>query len=162
MLTRLPEISLRPVRIEDCHIIWEWANNFDIRQASFNENLIDWETHIKWFKNKLRDPHCYYWIGLNSDKKSVGQIRFDLDPKTHEAVVSISISPQFQGRKYGQVLLEEASDILFKKTSAVCIKAFVKLKNQRSAHVFKKAGFHEFSKAIINGCPSFIYMKSKQ
>ena len=46
-------INLREARIEDMMIYFEWANDKEVRQNSFNQNSITLAEHKRWFSNKI-------------------------------------------------------------------------------------------------------------
>lgn len=155
------KVMLRPVQKSDCQLLWEWANNTNIRAVSFSSDPIPWETHLKWFTAKIQDPYCYYLIGIDKDEHPIGQVRFDLDKETQEAEISLSVAPELQGFGYGIALIKSASDLLFHQTSVKIIKAFIKSENSRSIRAFEKAGFYKVADTVIEGCPSLHYEKSR-
>ena len=37
----------------DIKVLFDWANDLDVRQNALNSQLITWEGHEKWFQNRL-------------------------------------------------------------------------------------------------------------
>jgi len=48
-------LSLRKVIDTDESILFNWANDPDVRKWSFNQNFITSNEHRTWFKQKLND-----------------------------------------------------------------------------------------------------------
>ena len=47
------ELQLRQLRETDCQLLFSWANDPDVRSASFHSAPVQWEEHRQWFKQKL-------------------------------------------------------------------------------------------------------------
>jgi len=142
-------LRLRPVREEDSKILWEWANDPDVRAVSFSPEPIPWEQHVKWFKSKLNDPRCIFYIAVNSDDVPMGQIRYDTED--NKAVVSISMDRKLRGKGYGSRLIGLASRRLFGVSNVDTINAYVKQGNEASVGSFVKAGFREMGTKMMHG-----------
>ena len=69
-------IYLRPADREDAQIILEWRNDKQTRENSFSKDVIDSDTHLKWFEAKLADADCFLYILMDEDER-VGHIRID-------------------------------------------------------------------------------------
>lgn len=155
-------VCFRLVQKNDCQMLWEWSNHYSIRQASFSTEPIIWESHVHWFNQKMQDPCCFYWIAINEDNIPIGQVRFDLEKiMAEEAIISVSVAPEYQGSGYGKSLIKSAICELFIKTSIQHVKAFVKIENIRSIYTFEKVGFYKVAEKRIKGQPSFVYFKSR-
>jgi RimJ/RimL family protein N-acetyltransferase len=135
-------IKLRLVSDEDCRLIWQWANDPDVRVVSFSEDSITYENHVKWFETKLNNPNCYFYIAVNREHAPIGQVRFDL--KGNQATISISLSRKFRGQGYGSKIIELGSQKIFEVSNVDVIHAYVKKENVISLKVFQKAGFMVF------------------
>jgi len=142
-------LRLRRVGKDNCRLLWEWANDPDVRAVSFSSEPIPWEQHVKWFNSKLNDPRCIFYIAVNSDDVPVGQIRYDTED--NKAVVSISIDRKFRGKGYGSRLVWLASRRLFDVSNVDTIHAYVKQGNEASVGTFVKAGFREVETGMIHG-----------
>jgi UDP-2,4-diacetamido-2,4,6-trideoxy-beta-L-altropyranose hydrolase len=143
-------IRLRPVQADDCRLLWEWANDPDVRQASFSSAPIPWEQHTHWFTSKIASPKCILYIALSDNNTPIGQVRYDIDGD--EAVISISLAHQFRRQGYGSYILQKASQQLFECTPVHTIHAYVKQDNQASARAFVKAGYEEQGVTMMHGC----------
>ncbi|NER37085.1 MAG: UDP-2,4-diacetamido-2,4,6-trideoxy-beta-L-altropyranose hydrolase [Oscillatoria sp. SIO1A7] len=143
-------LRLRSVRNEDCGLLWKWANEPDVRAASFSSEPISWETHVQWLGSKLRDPNCIFYIAVNREDVPIGQIRYDLE-RNREAVVSICIGSKFRNRGYGSQIIAIACQKLFNVAKSERISAYIKPGNQASRRAFVKAGFQEVGTRLMRG-----------
>ncbi len=141
-------LTLQPVTSEDSTLIWSWANDPIVRAVSFSTLEIPWESHTKWFANKLADPHCFLYLALNNQHHPIGQARYDVEGE--EGVISISIAPEFRGYGYGTQLIQQATQMFFTESGIKIALAYIKKQNKASIHAFTKAGFQEADPAIID------------
>jgi len=134
-------LRLRRVCEDDCSLLWEWANDPDVRAVSFSAEPIPWEHHVQWFKSKLNDPNCFFYVALDSEGVPVGQVRYDIDG--NQTVIAVSIDQKFCGKGYGSAAIWLASQELFGASNIDMIHAYVKRGNEASARAFMKAGFRD-------------------
>src|SRR6266849_8648348 len=132
-------MRLRPVQADDCRLLWEWANDPDVRQVSFSSAPILWEQHVRWFTAKMASSNCIMYIAVSDDNTPIGQVRYDRDGD--EATISVSLARQFRGQGYGSCLLQKAAQQLFTSAPVQTLHAYVKQDNVASARAFAKAGF---------------------
>lgn len=145
-------LRLRPVRLEDCQLLWQWSNEPVVRAASFNSEPISWEAHIEWFNSKLNNPDWYCYIFYNEKGLPIGQVR--VDTMGYEAEISISISSDFHGSGYGAEAIHLASEQLFRDTAVKRINAYIKQENTASILAFTKANYKEIGVEIVKGHPA--------
>lgn len=132
------EFEIKLATIEDEKDIFDLSNDDLVRANSFNQNKIKWEDHKNWFRTKLNDDNCIFYVVRNNDNL-VAQIRFDKSEQ--ETKISISISPSFRGRGIGVNLLKESSQKVIKEEKIKKIVAYVKNENVASKNIFEKAGY---------------------
>ena len=142
-------VRLRLATLDDCRMVWEWANEPAVRAASFNSNPIEWDDHVGWFKGKLQTPSCLYYIALNHMGLPIGQVRFDT--KGDKAEINISIGSGFRGCGFGPETIRTASERLFCQTQVTRINANIKPENRASIHAFAKAGYKEVGVRLVKG-----------
>jgi UDP-2,4-diacetamido-2,4,6-trideoxy-beta-L-altropyranose hydrolase len=142
-------LRLRPVRQKDCRLLWEWANDPVVRAASFSSEFIPWEDHESWFRTKLSDPTCHYFILLSEEGIPIGQVRFDTSGD--EAEGNVSIAPDFRGRGYGALGIRIASERLFRETAVSRIYAHIKPDNNASIQAFTEAGYKTTGTKVVKG-----------
>jgi UDP-2,4-diacetamido-2,4,6-trideoxy-beta-L-altropyranose hydrolase len=140
---------LREAEEGDCCIVWEWANDPVVRQASFHPAPILWEDHELWFSRKVSDPDCLMFIAIDREDRSIGQIRFDLAGRVAE--VDLSIDGRFRGRGLGTHLLQAGLSTLRRKGRTGIVKGYVKTGNLPSIRSFEDAGFISLGTAEVQG-----------
>jgi UDP-2,4-diacetamido-2,4,6-trideoxy-beta-L-altropyranose hydrolase len=142
-------IRIRPVRAIDCRMVWEWANDPEVRAASFSTTPISWESHETWFQARLKDPQYRFYIALDADDVPVGQVRFGLQGE--EATISVSVGKLYRSQGYGPILIHLGCDQLFAETSVKLVQAYIKPENPPSLKVFLKAGFTQAGPVMVHG-----------
>jgi UDP-2,4-diacetamido-2,4,6-trideoxy-beta-L-altropyranose hydrolase len=142
-------VRLRKALEEDCRLLWEWANDPEVRRVSFSSAAIPWEDHVRWFRSKLNNPDCILFIATNGGETPIGEIRYDLEGE--EAVVSIIVDSKIRGKGYGSNLILLSARELFATTAITTIHAYVKCENEPSVRAFENAGFGPVSTTAIGG-----------
>jgi RimJ/RimL family protein N-acetyltransferase len=133
------EISLNSATLSDLEVTYKWVNDKQIRRYSFNKYKVTIEEHENWFKQKLNDPDCLYFIAVHNDN-IIGSLRFDI--KKNIATLSYLVSPNFHGNGYGTKILSLGIDKLLRvKKNIRKIVGFVMPKNLASVHIFEKLLF---------------------
>lgn len=145
-LNQSATICLRLVSHLDIELLWEWANDPDTRQNSFDSAKIPWEEHSAWCQKKLSDADCRLWIASNGGSAPVGCVRFDC--KESEATISLTVAPSARGKGYGTKIIQQACDRLFADSPLHLIHAYIKPNNLASVKVFEAAGFRYDSDAV--------------
>jgi len=149
-------MKIRYAKPEDCQLIWEWANDSNTRAVSFSSEPIPWESHVKWFSEKMRDSNCMFFIALDANDFPIGQIRYEVDGT--EATVSVALAPSQRGKGYGTQIIQMASKKVFDCISIGIIHAYIKPDNTTSIRAFAKAGFSMGSIIEIHGNPAFDFI----
>jgi RimJ/RimL family protein N-acetyltransferase len=134
-------LTLRRAGGADCRLIWEWANDPEVRAVSFSPDPIPWEDHIRWYEAKWRDRNCFFYVATSSNGNLIGQIRFDKNE--YEGVVSVSLAPALRGKGYGSALITQGVEKFFAESSANLVHAYIRINNQSSVRAFEKAGFSD-------------------
>lgn len=151
-------LSFRKANIDDLELYFDWANDVVVREHSYNSDIIDFESHSKWFKAKLTDNSCLMLLFDNEEFVSIGQIRIQKQ-NDQESLIGISIDVKFRGQGYAKEMLQIASDYFLVLNPTSIINAFIKEENHSSKYAFEKAGF-EFTKNLnYEGINSFHYIK---
>lgn len=145
-------LRLRKVQAEDCELLFAWANDPEVRASSFSSDVIPWERHQEWFREKMADPHALLYAVIDPNNSPVGQVRYDIDGP--RALVSISLGAGFRGKGYGGKCLLLAVEELFRSTSATLIDAYVKPANESSLRMFLNAGFQRQQDTSFAGQPA--------
>ena len=134
-------LSPRKVNLNDARLIFNWANDPEVRNNSFNTNEIVWDEHVKWFHKKIQTDSV--WLILEKQNKPVGVIRFDKGDSSY--ILNYSIAKEFRGFGYGKKIVELGIENLVNQKKEInTIEAHVKLNNQASQKIFHSLGFEKF------------------
>ncbi|MFW2501332.1 GNAT family N-acetyltransferase [Clostridium diolis] len=139
------EITLERISKEDCDLLFNWANDTEVRKNSFNSDKILYENHIKWFNNKINSDKCSIFI-LKENRISVGQVRIDIENST--VIISYSIDKNYRGKGLSVILLSLLEEKI--RNNNINIKkmvGLVKFDNVASQKAFEAL---KFDKKICN------------
>lgn len=151
-------LTFRKATIADTNLYFDWANDPDVREQSYNSNPINVESHEKWFNSKLKEDSCFMLVFQNEDNLNIGQVRIQKEDK-NEALIGISVAREHRGKSYARKMLQIASDYFLDSNKGYKINAFIKKENSSSKYVFEKAGFKLENEIIYENFPSFHYVK---
>lgn len=148
-------LGLRPLRNEDRRLLWQWANDLEVRAASFSADPISWETHTAWFDEKLRSAQGsaaknIILIAEDEEANPVGQIRFDARPDG-EWEVDVSLAKSMRGRGLGSDLIESGLRELAVRGGRTRVHALVKPENVASVRSFERAAFRNAGMHQVRG-----------
>jgi len=143
-------LNIRRASSADCKLLWEWANDPEVRSASFSSQYISWNEHVAWFTRKMSDPNCHLYLIMSENSEAIGQVRFELE-RPDLAVVSISMAKDKRSRGYGTQALELALKQFNNLTDVRQVIAYVKPDNSRSIRTFEKAGFAKAVERSVKG-----------
>lgn len=160
MLVNGQRLRLRRVRDDDCRLLWQWANDPEVRKVAFSVAYIPWEDHLRWFAHKKSDLHCLHFIAVDDQDRPVGQVRFDIK-EGDNAEIDVSIAKEKRGSGYGKLILELAAKELFRTTTVRAIDSFIKIDNIRSIKAFEKAKYKRIGPLTIQGEPSVHYVMER-
>lgn len=131
----IDNFKIRLVSVEDSKILFDWANDEDVRKNAFNTEKIKWENHQEWFGSKMEFSETIIFI-LEMNDVPVGQIRFDYDNVNKYWLLDYSIDKTQRGLGLGSLLINYSI-----KQVKGDIRAFVKTENISSCKVFEKNNF---------------------
>ncbi len=151
--------ELREVLEKDCEAIWQWVNDPETRSLSFSLASISWEDHQKWFKSKLNDTSCCFYIAQSNSGMPLGVVRFDI--KGIRATVSVNIAPAFRGKGYGSKVIALGSKKIMHDRCISYLDAMVRPENKASFRAFQKAGYKKkgFAEILEKRSIHLIYQK---
>ena len=142
-------ITIRAVTENDCSLLWQWANDNDVRRSAFNTDLIAWTDHCHWFKKSLTNKNRFIYIGNNEANSPVGQVRFDIVNKMAE--IDFSIDKKFRGSGFGKELLKLGIGRVVQETNVQALCAEIKVSNLKSLNCFKDSFFEFQGEVDIDG-----------
>jgi len=128
--------KLRRVDEKDMELLFEWANDEDVRSNSINTKKIILDEHKKWFEKKIGSSQCVMFI-LETEGQPAGQARFDFDNIEQGWKIDYSVAKKFRGRGLAKILLSEAMQL----HNQFPVVGYVKENNKRSSAVFISLGF---------------------
>lgn len=143
------EIELRRTTQNDCHFLWQLANDVQTRQASFDNASIPLEAHVEWFASKMADPNAILYTATDAVGTPLGYTRFQRDRDA--ATISLSLTKEHRGRGLGRTLLLLSCERLFAETDVLKIDAYVKPDNEASLKLFSSAGFTQHGRDSVCG-----------
>ena len=132
-------LILRNANEGDCDLLFEWVNDSEVRQMSFNSNTIAYDEHKNWFYNKLCSSLIHMFI-ICVDEKPVGQIRIVIE--NNEGIISFSIANDYRGQGYGSRALQHIINKVKEKELKIDkLVGKVKYGNMQSQKAFERAGY---------------------
>ena len=102
-MNKMNDIYLRKADYRDLDLLFIWANDETVRENAFNTQMIKFEEHVQWFKEKIISDRCMIYIYCQGDTP-IGQGRIDIDGA--EGIISYSIDKSYRFRGHGRILLE--------------------------------------------------------
>ena len=153
-------LVLRRVEESDCLLLWEWANEPEVRSASFSSMPIAWDEHRDWFTKKLGDERILMLIASDEQGVPLGQVRFE-PTNDREAEIDVSIAPEKRGAGWGARLIEKAVQVAFEQMDLVRVHGFVKVGNRASARAFERADFRNVGTAQVKGNAAVHYERNR-
>ena len=154
------QMDFRIARIEDSRLLFDWANDPEVRRMAFSSGPIAWQDHTRWFEEKIKDPDAYIYIAIE-DNAPIGQIRFDIIDSC-EARVDIHIKPDMRGKGLGARMIALGVARFFSDCRANAVRAVIKHENLKSRKAFKRAGFEDVQKQTVHGEACFFMVKKRK
>jgi len=140
-------IKLTKAGITDINDIFEWRNHSDIRKNFFNQELLSWEEHEKWFMAKLKDPDAAVYMAYYR-KEKIGTIRFE--SKESVTKTSVMLNPLFLSKGLGSKVIKLGVErFIMEKKPDMQIIAEIKKGNIASIKAFQKADFKKSGTTYI-------------
>lgn len=133
-------VALRDAGPHDAQLLWAWANDPEVRAASFGTDPIPLDHHLRWFERRLADPTCRILVAEDGGGPW-GQVRFEQVGPDGEATVGVSVADTVRGQGRAAPLLRAATRRLFATTPAESVLAWVKPSNGASLAAFESADF---------------------
>jgi hypothetical protein len=98
-------ITFVRAKAEHAHYLFQWRNDSNTRLHSHQSDIIDWETHIKWFLSSLNLPTREIHI-VELEGSAIGAIRRD-QVGDSEWLLSWMLNPAYRGRGIGKRMLKQ-------------------------------------------------------
>lgn len=152
MMDMKEDIFLRDAEYSDMELIYEWANDEEVRKNSFQSHKITMEEHRAWYENKMKSESTLFYILMNKENP-IGQIRLELEENF--AQINYSIAKSFRGKGFGKAIIELSEKKLKQEYPHIRkMIAEVKAENASSQNVFERSGYKKvyiaYEKAIAD------------
>lgn len=149
-------LKYREATQKDVDLYFNWANDKEVRNNSFNQSKIKYEDHLLWFRRKIESENTRMYVFSDNSNNNIGQVRIE---KEEETIIGISIDANHRGKSYGIIMLNLALSDFKQYASDNIIYSYIKIENQTSYNIFLKVGFTECQTLEINciACFKLIY-----
>ncbi len=126
------QFQLRPAKISDAELLYNWRNDPLTRQFSHHQEEIDFNAHYAWLKNSLHNENRKIHI-VYIDIEPVGTVREDFSDGITE--LSWTVNPDFRGKGIGEAMVSFVANRIKNP-----IKAEVKESNTASKRIAEACG----------------------
>lgn len=130
------QFKLVNVTMDDCDLIFNWANDYEVRANSFNTDTIKYEEHVEWFKSIIKQDISIMYI-LKIENEKIGLVRLD-KISIDKYLISYSIAKEYRGKGFGTILLR----LIKEKYNPRLLIGKVKKDNIASIKAFQNAGYY--------------------
>lgn len=151
------QVYFRFAREQDAALYFNWANDPEVRNNSFNQTEIAWQDHITWFKEKLKDSGNFFYLFLDYMHQPAGQVR--ISRTGAENIIGISIAREFRGRALAREMVNKASEDFFSRFPHEKITAYIKFENMPSYKAFIRAGYEPAGELDMGGASAYRLQK---
>jgi RimJ/RimL family protein N-acetyltransferase len=151
-------LKFRQATIDDCLLYFEWTNDKEVRQQSFNSSDIIFEEHKAWFTKVLNDESTVMLVFEDVAASPIGQVRIQ-KKDNNISIIGISVDASARGKGYAVTMLQMASNFYLEHNQQQTIYAYIKKQNIASTKAFENAGFLYHEQLEFDGIPSYLYIK---
>jgi RimJ/RimL family protein N-acetyltransferase len=135
----MPEVTLRPVTMNDADLLLAWRNDPVTRAMFVNSDIVARESHIAWLSNVLAGTQKELLI-TELDGTAIGTVRFDAgDESMFE--LSVTIAPEQRGKGLGYPMEKAAVAHMFHKRPDAIVVGRIKPSNFPALRIVEKLGF---------------------
>lgn len=133
--------QLRKATEADRERLFYWANDRQVREASFRTGEIIWEEHVAWFERMMQDEDVCQFI-YEREGNPIGQVRLNMEDG--RARISYSIAKEYRGKGNATRMLHCMEEEVRKRYPKIqWLTADVKCGNFASRRVFEQLGYGE-------------------
>lgn len=134
-------MALRCIEESDLLRVWEWRNHPQIRQCMYNQEIIPYEKHVKWYQNLQERKDCCCLIYESIDGVPQGVVSFSrIDLKSKNTDWGFYAAPGVP-KGTGTVLGKEALNYAFSHLKLHKVNGEVLDNNVNSQRFHQKLGF---------------------
>ena len=159
--------NIRRARESDSDFLFNLRNEEAVRNASWNTDPVDIESHRNWLAKSLAMSQRFLYVvevdgePAGQARLPVGQVRYDISGDGKNAEVSISVASSMVGRGVGtKMLVESAKEFLKSNPGIKIIYAHIKPNNPGSARAFEKSGYQLTKTTEFDGhnCVEMVFL----
>lgn len=149
MITKIldgEKVFVRPIQMEDTHLIVKWRNNKNVRYNFVFQEVFTNEMHEKWMRTKVATGDVVQYIIVAKEENiPIGSIYFrDIDAKNHSAEYGIFIGEDSaRGKGYGSEAAKLFVDFGFSELNLHRIMLRVFADNLQAIQSYRNAGFEK-------------------
>lgn len=136
---------VKPADDSMIEIIWKWRNQEHIRKMMFHQDYIEWEDHVKWFRNILSATNKFLNV-FYYDSLPKGIITFQsVEDNTNTFEWGFYLGDLETSKGMGTLLGIHAIDSYFNKNNCETLVAKVLEFNTKSLAFHKRLGFSQIN-----------------
>jgi RimJ/RimL family protein N-acetyltransferase len=121
------------------YFIFQLRNKLYVRNASLNQEKINFKSHVLWIENFKKNNNKFFLIKINN--KNIGYIR--IEKNNNFLNTSWALDKKYHGSGYMTTALKAVTDYSINNISR--FKAFILKENLASIKVAKKSGFKKMN-----------------
>ncbi|MFX4219517.1 MAG: GNAT family N-acetyltransferase [Thalassobaculum sp.] len=140
-MTDAPDVTLRPITVEDSADLLAWRNDPLTRGNSRNPDAVTQQEHAAWLSRVTADPNWRVWIGVEGGVPVGTTSALRDDGGTVE--ISVTVAPAARGHGLAAVLVRLAVARAREIWPDARIRAEIKPDNRASRKAFESCGFVE-------------------
>lgn len=140
-MTDAPNVTLRPITVEDSADLLAWRNDPLTRDNSRNADAVTQQEHVAWLSRVTADPNRRVWIGVEGGVPVGTTSALRDDGGTVE--ISVTVAPAARGHGLAAVLIRLAVAWAREIWPDARIRAEIKPDNRASRKAFESCGFVE-------------------
>tara|TARA_Y100000590_G_scaffold203436_1_gene230778 strand:+ start:17674 stop:18135 length:462 start_codon:yes stop_codon:yes gene_type:complete len=130
--------SLRKAESGDERLLFNWTNDPIVRSASFENKIIDFNSHQRWFKKKINDQNVLIFI-FEGKNIELGMVRFE--KKKNHILLNYSLASNARGKKLASIMLKMSVNKIRNSWKNLDIFAYTLPENIPSNRALLGAGF---------------------
>ncbi|RZK13180.1 MAG: N-acetyltransferase [Flavobacterium sp.] len=147
-------IHFRKVNKDDLRLLFDWANDDEVRNNSLSTNKISIEEHTKWFNKRIDSVNAQFYI-LEYNSIPAGLVKFEYDDSELAWIIGYSVSKDFRNLGLGRKLLSNGINSLGK----LPVIGYVKPDNIKSLKIFEALGFRNDGLQTVKGATVIRFTK---
>jgi GNAT superfamily N-acetyltransferase len=130
------KVKIRKALLKDVEFFFNLRNQKIVRKNSFNKKIIDFNSHVNWYKKKLKNKDSIFLIGYIKKSQNVGTIRYEKEKEIFK--VSVAIDKPYRKKGFGSQIMKKSENFLEKRNIII---AKIRKNNKFSLKLFKKNSY---------------------